>query len=185
MINLLHFEGNDVKKIKGILGGLLLLGAISAPAYAETTVGVVNFLRMMEEAPQAKAAQSKIESEFAPREQELVALQKAVRKLEEKLAKDGAVMSEDQSNKLEREILSKARELKRSREEFRDDLNIRKNEVTEKLQRQMLEATRSLAREKDFDIILGQGVVYANESADITNMVLERLIKNFKSGGGK
>ena len=174
-----------MKMLKAILGGLLLLGAFSVPAYAETTVGVVNFLRMMEEAPQAKAAQSKIESEFAPREQELVALQKEIRKLEDKLAKDGAVMSEAQSNKLERQVLSKGRELKRSREEFRDDLNIRKNEVTSQLQREMLEATRALAKEKGFDIILGQGVVYADKSADITDMVLERLTKNFKSGGSK
>ncbi len=174
-----------MNKFKTVLGGLLMLGVISAPAYAETTVGVVNFLRMMEEAPQAKAAQSKIESEFAPREQELVALQKEIRKLEDKLAKDGAVMSESQSNKLEREILSKGRELKRSREEFRDDLNIRKNEVTSQLQRQMLEATRTLAKEKAFDIILGQGVVYANESSDITHMVLEKLTNDFKSGSAK
>ena len=174
-----------MKIIKQLLGGVLLLGVVSAPVFAETTVGVVNFLRMMEEAPQAKAAQSKIESEFAPREQELVALQKEIRKLEDKLAKDGAVMSEAQSNKLERQILSKGRDLKRSREEFRDDLNIRKNEVTSQLQRQMLEATRALAKEKGYDIILGQGVVYANKSADITNMVLERLTRNFKSGGGK
>jgi outer membrane protein len=174
-----------VNKIKAVLVGLLLLGVLASPAYAETTVGVVNFLRMMEEAPQAKAAQSKIESEFAPREQELLALQKEIRKLEDKLAKEGAVMSETQSNKLEREILSKSRELKRSQEEFRDDLNIRKNEVTSQLQRQMLEATRALAKEKGFDIILGQGVVYADKSADITNMVLERLTNDFKSGGGK
>ncbi len=176
-----------MRKITAVLGGLAMLAtsAVVTPAYAETTVGVVNFLRMMEEAPQAKAAQSKIESEFAPREQELLALQKEIRKLEDKLAKEGAMMSEAQNNKLEREILSKGRELKRSREEFRDDLNIRKNEVTSKLQRQMLEATRALAKEKGFDIILGQGVVYANERADITNMVLERLTKSFKSGRGK
>ncbi len=176
-----------MKNITAVFGGLAMLAvaAVAAPVQAETTVGVVNFLRMMEEAPQAKAAQAKIESEFAPREQELLALQKEIRTLEDKLAKEGAMMSEAQSNKLEREILSKGRELKRSREEFRDDLNIRKNEVTSKLQRQMLEATRALAKEKGFDIILGQGVVYANESADITNMVLERLTRDFESGKSK
>ena len=175
-----------MKMIKQVLGGLLMLCVISAPAYAETKVGVVNFLRMMEEAPQAKTAQSKIESEFAPREQKLVALQKEIRKLQDKLEKDGAVMSEAQSKKLEREALSKGRDLKRSREEFRDDLNIRKNEVTAQLQRQMLEATRALAKEKGFDIILGQGVVYANKRADITNLVLEKLTKSYKKpAGGK
>jgi len=149
---------------------------------AETKVGVVNTVRLMEDAPQAKSAQSNIETEFAPREQEIVTLQKSIRKLEDKLSRDGAVMSEKESSKLERDILGKRRDLKRTQEEFRDDLNIRKNEVLSKLQRQMYEATVGLAKEKKYDIILGQGVVYSNDSVDITPMVLERMKSQFKSG---
>jgi outer membrane protein len=155
---------------------------LSAPVLAETKVGFVNTVKLMEEAPQAKAAQSKIESEFAPREQELVSLQKEIRTLEDKLARDGAVMSEKESGKLEREILSKRRELKRTQDEFRDDLNIRKNEVLAQLQRQMYDATVSMAKEKDYDVILGQGVVYSSDRVDITDMVLQRLKAQFKSG---
>jgi outer membrane protein len=153
---------------------------LTAPVMAETRVGVVNTVQLMEEAPQAKAAQSNIETEFAPREKELVNLQKSVRKLEDKLSRDGAVMSEKESSKLERDILAKRRDLKRSQEEFRDDLNIRKNEVLSKLQRQMYEATVSLAKEKKYDIILGQGVVYSSKKVDVTPMVLEKLKADFK-----
>jgi outer membrane protein len=153
---------------------------LTAPVMAESKVGVVNTVQLMEEAPQAKAAQSNIETEFAPREKELVNLQKSVRKLEDKLSRDGAVMSEKESSKLERDILAKRRDLKRSQEEFRDDLNIRKNEVLSKLQRQMYEATVSLAKEKKYDIILGQGVVYSSKKVDVTPMVLEKLKADFK-----
>ena len=109
-----------------------------------------------------------------------VALQKEIRNLEDKLSRDGAVMSEKDSSKLERDILAKRREMKRSQDEFRDDLNIRKNEVLSKLQRQMYEATVTLAKEQKFDIILGQGVVYSNDSVDITDEVLEKLKAEFK-----
>jgi len=163
--------------------GLVSLALIAMPVQADTKVGVVNTVRLMEEAPQAKAAQSKIETEFAPREKELVKLQKTIRKLEDRLSRDGAVMSEKENSKLEREILSKRRELKRTQDEFRDDLNIRKNEVLSKLQRQMYEATVALAKEKEYDIILGQGVVYSSDSVDVTNRVLDKLKANFKSGG--
>ena len=54
-----------------------------------------------------------------------------------------------------------------------------------KLQRQMYDATVGLAKEKKFDIILGQGVVYSNDSVDITDQVLEKLKKEFKASGGK
>lgn len=174
-----------MKTMYRIFTAFALLAVVAAPAQAETRVGVVNTVQLMEEAPQAKAAQSNIESEFAPREQELVALQKGIRKMEDRLSRDGAVMSEDESSKLERDILTKRRELKRSQDEFRDDLNIRKNEVLSKLQRQMYEATVAMAKEKKFDVILGQGVVYSSDKVDITDMVLEKLKKNFKSGKAK
>lgn len=171
-----------MKIFKQLMVALAAFAVLTGPAMAESKVGVVNTVQLMEEAPQAKAAQSNIETEFAPREKELVSLQKSVRKLEEKLSRDGAVMSEKESSKLERDILSKRRDLKRSQDEFRDDLNIRKNEVLSKLQRQMYEATVSLAKEKKYDVILGQGVVYSSKNVDVTDMVLEKLKAQFKKG---
>ncbi len=174
-----------MKSINSILIGALALGIMAMPVQADTKVGFVNTVQLMEEAPQAKSAQTKLETEFAPREQELLNLQKEIRKLEDRLSRDGAVMSESESSKLERDILAKRRDLKRSQDEFRDDLNIRKNEVLAKLQRQMYDATVGLAKEKKFDIILGQGVVYSSDSVDITDQVLEKLKKEFKASGGK
>jgi len=168
-----------------VLIGIVALAAVALPVQAETRVGVVNTVRLMEEAPQAKAAQTNIETEFAPREKDLVALQKDVRALEDKLSRDGAVMSEKESSNLERDILSKRREIKRAQDEFRDDLNIRKNEILSSLQRQMYDATVELAKEKNFDVILGQGVVYSSDKVDITEDVLSKLKASFKAGGGK
>jgi outer membrane protein len=172
-----------LKLFTSVFAGLALCCLVTAPALAASKIGVIDTVRLMEEAPQAKAAQSKIETEFAPREQELVTLQKEIRKLEDRLSRDAAVMSESESSKLEREILSKRRQLKRTQDEFRDDLNIRKNEVLSTLQRQMYEATVGLAKERNYDVILGgQGVVYSTDSVDITDMVLEKLNKSFDAG---
>ena len=170
-----------MKVLKQLMVALAVCAVLTGPALADSKVGVVNTVKLMEEAPQAKAAQSNIETEFAPREKELVSLQKSVRKLEDKLSRDGAVMSEKESSKLERDILAKRRDLKRSQDEFRDDLNIRKNEVLSKLQRQMYEATVALAKEQKYDIIFGQGVVYSSDNVDVTEMVLEKLKAQFKN----
>lgn len=169
-----------MKKLYKLVLGVAAMTMIAASSFAETRVGVVNTVKLMEEAPQAKAAQAKLEAEFSPREKELVALQGAIRKQEDRLSRDAAVMSDDASSKLERDILSKRRNLKRSQEEFRDDLNIRKNEVLAKLQRQMYDATVALAKEKKYDVILGQGVVYSNDKVDITPLVLDKLKRGAK-----
>ncbi len=114
---------------------LAVLSVYSKASLAEVKIGFVDTVKLMEAAPQAKSAQSKIESEFSPREKELVALQRAIKTKEDKLSRDGAVMSESERSKLERDILAKRRDLKRSQDEFRDDLNIRRNEVLAKLQK--------------------------------------------------
>ena len=147
----------------------------SAGACAETKIGFVDTAKLMEAAPQVKAAQAKIESEFAPREKELVTLQQQIRKLEDKMSRDGSVMSEAETSKLEREVLSKRRELKRSQEEFRDDLNIRRNEVLSKLQKDIYDVVVAFAKEQQFDLILTQGVVYSSDKVDVTESVLKKL----------
>ena len=151
------------------------LSVYSGTSLAEMKIGFVDTVKLMEAAPQAKSAQSKIESEFTPREKELVALQRAIKTQEDKLERDGSVMSESERSKLERDILAKRRDLKRSQDEFRDDLNIRRNEVLAKLQKDMYEAVVSLGKEQKFDLILTQGVVYSSDKADITDSVLKKL----------
>lgn len=155
------------------MAALLLVAAPAA--MAETRIGVVNTVKLMSNAPLAKAAQKQIESEFAPREKKLVALQKKVRSLEEQLARDGAILSDDEAKKLERNIITQRREFKRLNDEFKEDLNIRNNEILSKLQTQVNDALKALAKEKKFDIILGQGVLYASEAVDITDQVLAKL----------
>lgn len=152
-----------------------VLSVISGSLYAEPRIGFVDTAKLMEAAPQAKSAQTKIEAEFAPREKELVALQREIQKLEDDLSRDSAVLSEAESSKKERKILSRRRDLKRAQDEFRDDLNIRRNEVLNQLQKDMYTAVVTLAKEQDFDLILSQGVVYSSGKIDITDSVLKKL----------
>jgi len=156
--------------------------AASGSAFAQTKIGFVNTVKLMEQAPQAKAASSKVESEFAPREKELVALQKKIKGLEDKLNRNGAVMSQSEQQKLERELRSKQREFKRNQDEFRQDLNIRRNEELSKLQRQLYHAIVSLAKKENFDLVVSDSVIYASDRIDITDQVLSKLKADYKAG---
>ena len=165
------------KTRKAVWGAALaaVVSLFAGTAMAEMKVGFVDTAKLMESAPQVKEAQSKIEAEFAPREKELVELQRKIRAQEDRLSRDSAVMSESENTKLERDILAMRRDLKRSQEEFRDDLNIRRNEVLAKLQREIFDAIVAFAKEQNYDLIMGQGVVYSSERVDITEAVLKQL----------
>ena len=167
-----------MNKTRTAVWGAALAAVVSlfaGTAMAEMKVGFVDTAKLMESAPQVKDAQSKIEAEFAPREKELVELQRKIRTQEDRLSRDSAVMSESENTKLERDILAMRRDLKRSQEEFRDDLNIRRNEVLAKLQREIFDAIVAFAKAQNYDLIMGQGVVYSSERVDITEAVLKQL----------
>lgn len=154
-----------------VVGFMLATGA----AAQDLKIGFVNVARLLEKAPQADQAKKALENEFSPRSKRIEADQSEITKLEEKLARDAAVMSDTERSKMERDILSKKRETKRAQEEFREDFNLRRNEELGKLHRQALEAIRSIAQEEKYDLLLTDGVVYASEPIDVTIKVQEKL----------
>jgi outer membrane protein len=164
-----------LKKYQILICSAALLLLMPFTLQAETKIGFVNAARVLEESPQADAARKKLEKEFAPRDEEIVAMQKDLKELEEKLSRDGAIMSRSEQRNLERDVLSQKREIKRKKEEFREDLNIRRNEAFERLRKRVFEVIVAIAEQKKFDLIVSDGVVFASKRIDITDEVVEQL----------
>ncbi len=150
------------------LGGLV----ISAQASAEIKMGVVNFQRLLEEAPQTKAAMQGLENEFAPRRRELVTMQNDLKAKEEKLQKEGAVMSEPDRTKAEKSLRDQQREFSRKASEFQDDASTRRNEELGKVQRFLIQEIQSYANSQGYDVVFGEGVFFAKPPLDITSQVV-------------
>ncbi|HXH03964.1 MAG TPA: OmpH family outer membrane protein [Candidatus Competibacteraceae bacterium] len=160
------------------LAVLLLAAALAAAGHAaELKIGVVNIQKLMDEAPQAQTARGRLEQEFAPRDKLLVDAQRSLRRLEDRLTKEGESLSDEERRSLEREIAVQKRELRRATDEFREDFTIRRNEELSKLQRQIYETIVELAKQQGYDLILESGVIYASGQVDITEQVLQRLSK--------
>ncbi len=154
-----------------------LLAWPSLAAAAEPKIVFVNTVRVLEEAPQAEAASRKLEAEFSPRQRRLVEQQEALQRLEERLTRDEAVLTEAQRRNLERDITSQRRDLRRGEDEFREDLNLRRNEELAALQQQVFETIVALAEERSYDLVLTDGVLLASERVDITDEILARLAR--------
>lgn len=169
-----------MKVFKIAIAATLLFSVSMTSFAANLKIGVVNIAKVMEEAPQAEKARTDMQKEFAPRERELVGLQKSIRSLEEKLARNGAIMSESERGKMERDILSKKRDFQRDQEAFRDDITFKRNEILERLQRDLIGIIQDYAKREKFDVLLAEGVVYMSQSVDVTEQVLAELKKNAK-----
>ncbi|MES9846317.1 MAG: OmpH family outer membrane protein [Candidatus Sedimenticola sp. 6PFRAG5] len=151
----------------------------------ELKIGVVNPNKLVEKSPQYDAVRKELETEFKRRNEDLIAKQKQLKKLEDKLTRDSAVMSSSEVKRLEQDIRSRKRQLNNTRDEYREDLNLRRSEEFNKLLRHVSEVVHQVAAEEKLDLVLSQGVVYASSRVDLTNRVLDRLKAQVKSGDGK
>jgi len=161
--------------LRKIFMGTLAAAAISVPAMAEIKVGVIDYARLLEQSPQAKAVQDSLKNEFGPRYQQLVTQEQALKTRADKLQKDGATMAADQREKEEKSIRDAARELERKKGEWNDDSNSKRNDEMNKLQRSLIGEVRDYAKAQNFDIVIAEGVIYATPTVDITPAVLQAL----------
>ena len=153
----------------------VMMAALTVGAYAqEFRVGFVNTDRIFKEAATAKAAQSKLESEFSKREKELVDLGASIKTLADKLERDAPTLSESQRNTRQRQLVDQDREFQRKRREFQEDLNARKNEELQLVLERANKVVKQVAEAEKYDLIL-QDAVYINPKHDITDKVIKAL----------
>jgi outer membrane protein len=149
--------------------------AAAGPAWADLKIGVVQYARLMQESPQAKAAQEALRGEFAGKQKELQGQQAALKAKEESLQKDGATMTIEQRTKAEKDLRDGNRELQQKVQEYQDDFNARQNEELSKLQKALVEEVQTYAQGEKFDLVLADGVIFAGPALDITPQVLAAL----------
>jgi outer membrane protein len=165
----------SIRKI--LLGSMIaaVLAVPAMPANAEVKVGVIDYARLLDESPQAKAVQAALRDEFGPRYKALLAQEEGLKAKSDKLQKDGATMAPDQRAKAEKELRDSARELERKKQEWQDDSNAKRNDEMNKLQRSLIGEVREYAKAQNFDVVIAEGVIYATPAVDITPAVLSTL----------
>ena len=87
-----------MKKTVFLMMSVLVMTLLTSTSFAESyRIGFVNATRVFEESPQYQSARDRLETEFSRREKELLSNQKQLKQLEEKVQRDGSVMSESEA----------------------------------------------------------------------------------------
>lgn len=167
----------------GLAFALLWAFAGTALAQQSLKIGVVNIPLLMERAPQTKAAMDALQEEFAPRQREFLARQKEYEDLAAKVQKDLAVMGETERRNADKNLRDLQREVARLQNEFREDLNLRQNEELANLQRSVLQEVQAYAQQEGYDLVVGDGVLFASTAVNITEEVLRAVEANFQATG--
>ncbi len=151
------------------------LAAAACSSWAqEFRIGFVNTDRIFREANAAKAAQTKLETEFAKREKELIDIGNTLKTASEKFEREAPTLAENTRNTRQKQLVEQDRDFQRKRREFQEDLNARKNEELQAVLERANRLVKQVAEAEKYDVVL-QEAVYINPKHDITDKVLKAL----------
>jgi outer membrane protein len=163
-----------------IAAGLVtvLSGLAAPPAQAQGAglrVAYVNYSLLIQESPQAQSAVASLRAEFEPKQRSLQAEANELKARENTLKKDEATMTQDQRDQAELDLRERYQALQQKQNEIQDDVNTRRNELMSELQRTLVQVVQNYAKQQRYDLVLADGVIYANSALDITPAILSAL----------
>jgi len=145
---------------------------------AEQKIGVVFPSKVIEASPQRARTDKTLEREFKGRYEKLQAQEKEITKLQEKMKKDGELLSKQKLTDIQRDLAGKVSDYKLKRRAFEEDQQRRTREEQQKILTSVRDAIASVAKKGNYDIVLnGEQIVFSKPALDISDSVIKVISK--------
>lgn len=162
------------------LASLLTLFVAASASAAGLKIGVVSVERILTEAPQVDAVNTRMLEKFGPKRDELKSMEKDIQGMQEDYKRNELVMTEDKLNDLKRDIIGKIQTLKQKETVLTQEVAAVRNKELAKLQKSVRDIINDIAAKGKYSLVLSEGVAFADEKLDITDKVLDRMKAEFK-----
>lgn len=161
----------------GALFAVLVFSTLTATAFADPTkIGVVDLQKIMQTSSQMKNIQQKLENEFKPRRDKLVAAETTLKGDMEKFKRDSAIMTAVQKKELEKKIVAAQQQFERDGQQYQQDLSTAHNEAMEGLYTKVRAAISKIAKDDKYDIIVQKDAApYSVSALDVTDKVTKAI----------
>jgi outer membrane protein len=160
-----------------------------AAASAPSKIGVLNVRNAIVATAEGKQAQAQLQSQFAPKQNELQNTQKQIEDIQRRLNEGARTLSDDEKSKLQRQGELLTRRLQRDNDGLNEELNAAQGEIVDAIGRKMLDVLDRYARENGYVAVFdtsaqGTPVVYGSSQADITQDVVRLYDQAYPVKGG-
>lgn len=153
-----------------------LLAMTASFAQAEMKVAVVDMQRAVLASDQAKAAVEKFRVSKQGEIDTITKLETELKGIQDKIAKDGDFLSEDERRKLKNSFEEKATTYKFHRQNMQKAEQQELQELAKVMEPKMQKALKAIIDEKKFDLVVRpEMVIYNAPGTDITKLLLEKL----------
>jgi outer membrane protein len=162
---------------------LLLLFFYCDYAFCEGKIGFVDMELLIDNSPQINNARATINSEFEIQYQNIEHKETDLETLENRITKDGAIMSLEKLAPLQERARILDRQIRRAKEDLKDAISIRNNQILNKVQTELSDIVKQYAIDNGYDAILINAILYVSDEMDITQEILQVLREKSKSNG--
>jgi len=169
-----------VKFLKSTLCALVLLPSLMMAnvANAELKVAVLDVQRAILESDEAKQFIAQLQKEIAPDAEKVKKIETDAKKMQARLAKDGAIMSESEKKKLTESIEEKVVNYKYLVGKLQNTQKQKQQELLALMNPKVEAAVKTMLAEGTYDLVLQrQALIFSNPELDITPKLTEMLNK--------
>jgi outer membrane protein len=164
-------------------------GAGAASAAAPAKIALINVRNAIVATAEGKLAQAQLQSQFAPKQNDLQMTQKQIEDLQRRMSEGARTLSDDEKGKMQRQGEMLTRRLQRGNDDLNEELNAAQSEIVDGIGRKMLEVLDRYSRENGYTVVLdtsaqGSPVVYGSSTSDITQDIVRLYDQAYPIKGG-
>ena len=155
----------------------LFFSSVTASVFADAAkIGVVDLQKIMQTSNQMKTIQQKLEKEFKPRRDKLVASETSLKGDMEKLKRDSVILTTSQKKDLEKKILAAQQQFERDGQQYQQELSTAHNEAMEGLYTKVRASISKIATEEKYDLIVQKDAApFSLATLDVTEKVIKAV----------
>ena len=180
-----------MRMIKMIFVGItlvLLSGVMPSYGADVAKIGVIDFQRILETSSVGKSADAEIKKQGKKMEIELRQKQTELQGLNNKLEREALVMSKEMREEKQREFRIRVNDLKLLEKKYNKEMKMLNRKLGKRMQDEVFELVAEFGKKEGFLLIVEKmagGVVYAPQTIDITDQVIQIYNEKFAEKGGK
>ncbi len=161
---------------KSFLIALASLTLFAAPAFADMSMAVVNYARIVKDSKAGSSVRTQIQGKQKALQSDFEAKSKDFSEQKQALAKAQSTTDKAAFEKKVKDFETKAMDADRDMQAKKMALAKSADQAAEDLQKAVLDITKQIAAEKKYNLIVsGAQVLYADDALDITDEVIKRL----------
>jgi len=149
----------------------------TSPSGVAPVIAVVNVQEIFQQSPRIADLNKKLQNQFKPRQDKLIAAQKATQDELDKFKKDSVTMSAKDKDKMQKKISDDQDALSKDAAAFQQDLGKEQKKILGGVQSDLNNIISSISKENGYNLVLdAQAVVFiSGNNNDITKDVMKKF----------